>query len=90
MIYVHNLTWSKRDINIPYTALHGRDPGLSSLRVFGCIAYVHIDSSIRAKLFAKAWQGFFLGYAFDSHAWLVYNSATDKVIRPRSAIFNEA
>ena len=90
MIYVRNRSWSTGANCIPYTALHGRNPDLSNLRVFGCPAFVHIDSSQRVKFSAKAWQGIFVGYAFDSPAWLVYNPVTHKVIRSRSVTFDES
>jgi hypothetical protein len=89
MIYVRNRSWASGANVIPYTALHGCNPDLSNLRTFGCPAYVHIDSSQRAKFDAKAWQGIFVGYAFDSPAWLVYNPVTNKVIRSRSVVFDE-
>ena len=66
MIYVRNRSWSKGAGTIPFTALTGRDPDLSNLRVLGCPAYVHIDSSQRLKFSPKACQVIFLGHAFDS------------------------
>ena len=46
----------------------GERPDLNTLRVFGCLAYVHIDASLRKKLGDKDWKGTFAGYAFDSPA----------------------
>jgi hypothetical protein len=89
MIYVRNRSWAAGANVIPYTALHGHNPDLSNLRTFGCPAYVHIDSSQRAKLSSKDWQGIFVGYAFDSPAWLVYNPVTNKVVGSRSVVFDE-
>jgi hypothetical protein len=62
---------------------------MSKLRTFSCSAYVHIDSSLRAKFSVKAWQGIFVGYAFDSPAWLVYHTVANKVIRSRNVVFDE-
>jgi hypothetical protein len=67
----------------------GEKPDLSNLRIFGCPAYVHIDSSLRTKFGDKAWKGIFVGYAFDSPSWLIYNPATRRVIRSRNVIFDE-
>jgi hypothetical protein len=50
---------------------------------------VHIDVSQRKKLGDKAWKGVFVGYAFDSPAWLVYNPVTRRVIRSRNAVIDE-
>ncbi len=36
-----------------------------------------------------AWKGVFVGYAFYSPAWLVYNSFTRKVLRSRNVTFDE-
>jgi hypothetical protein len=66
MIYVRNRSWSKGAGAMPFTALTGRDPDLSNLRVFGCPAYVNSESSQRLKFSPKNWQGIFMGYAFDS------------------------
>jgi hypothetical protein len=90
MIYVRNRSWSKGADVIPFTSLTGRDPDLSNLRVFGCPAFVHIDSSQRLKFSSKAWRGIFVGYAVDSPAWLVYNPVTHRVIRSRSVTFDES
>jgi hypothetical protein len=49
MVYLRNRTRSKGASTIPFTALTGHDPDLSNIRVFGCHAYVNIDSSQRAK-----------------------------------------
>ena len=68
MIYVRNRTWSKGANVIPFTSLTGRDPDLSNLRVIGCPAFVHIDSSQRPKFSPKAWQCISVGYALDSPA----------------------
>ncbi len=64
-------------------------PDLSNMRIFGCPTYVHIDASLRKKLGNKAWKGIFVGYSFDSPAWLVYNPATRHVIRSRNVVFDE-
>jgi hypothetical protein len=89
MVYLRNRTWSKGASAIPFTALTGRDPDLSNIRVFGCPAYVNTDSSQRPKFSPKAWQGIFVGYAFDSPAWVVYNPCTNRVFNSRSVTFNE-
>jgi hypothetical protein len=89
MFYVRNRSWSKYDGVIPFKALTRSDPDLSNLRVFGCPAYVYIDSSQRLKFTPKALQGIFVGYAFDSPTWLVYNPITRKVLRTRGVTFNE-
>jgi hypothetical protein len=90
MVYVRNRSWSKGVEVIPFTAITWCNPDLTNLRIFGCLAYVHIESSQRPKFSPKAWQGIFVGYAFDSPAWIVYNPVTRRVLRTRIATFNEA
>jgi hypothetical protein len=51
---------------------------------------VHIDASRRRKLEDKVWKGIFVGYAFDSPAWLIYDPTTRKVVRSRDIIFDES
>ena len=69
--------------------MSGAGPDLTNLRVFGCPDYVHIESSRRKKLDPKAWKGIFVGYAVDSHVYLVYNPATKSVIRTHNVTFDE-
>jgi hypothetical protein len=59
------------------------------LRVFGCPAYAHIDASLRKKFGDNAWKGIFIGYVFDSPAWLIYKPVTRRVIRSRNVVFDE-
>ena len=73
---------------MPVEIVTGERPDLSNLRVFGCPAYVHIDASLREKLGDKAWKGTFVGYAFDSPAWLIYNPTTRHAIQSRNVVFD--
>jgi Reverse transcriptase (RNA-dependent DNA polymerase)/gag-polypeptide of LTR copia-type len=88
-VYIRNRVWSSGAGGVPLQMATGRVPDLSDLRVFGCPAYVHIDSSRRRKLEDKAWKGVFVGYAEDSPAWLVYNPETKRVLRSRDVDFDE-
>jgi hypothetical protein len=75
---------------VPYHLLTGRPADLSSMRVFGCPAYVHVDKSQRRKLDDRAWKVVFVGYAPESPAWLVYNSTTRHVVSSRNVVFEES
>ena len=87
--YVRNRVWHSGACCIPLQKVTGSKPDLSHLRVFGCPAFVHIESSRRRKLEPKAWQGVFVGYATDSPAYLIYNPATKNIIRSQNVSFNE-
>jgi hypothetical protein len=90
MVYIRNRCWSSGANGIPFHLTTGKLPDLSNLRVFGCEAFVHIDVSRRRKMGDKAWKGIFVGYAFDSPSWLIYNPITRRIIRSRNVVFNEA
>ena len=64
--YARNRVWHSGANCIPFQRVTGAGPDLANLRVFGCPAYVHIESSRRKKLDPKAWKGIFVGYAVDS------------------------
>ena len=87
--YVRNRVWHSGANFIPFQRGSGAAPDLTNLRVFGCHAYVHIESSRRKKLDPKAWNGIFVGYAVDSPVYPVYNPATRSVIRTQNVTFDE-
>ncbi len=89
MVYIRNCYWSSGSNGIPVELVTCKPPNLSNLRVFGCPAYVHIDASLRKKLGDKARKRIFVGYAFDSPAWFIYNPVTRHVTRSRNVVFNE-
>ena len=38
---------------------YGREPSLDNLKVFGCLAYVHVPAEVRSKFDPKAENRFF-------------------------------
>ena len=50
----------------------GRKPDMSHLKVFGCIAYVHIQDELRSKLDPKAEKCIFLGYSLEQKRYKVF------------------
>ena len=89
MVYIQNRSWSARANGIPLFMITSKMPDFSNLRTFGCPTYAHINKSRRNKFRDKAFKGVFIGYAFDSPAWLIYNPATQRVTRNRSVTFDE-
>jgi hypothetical protein len=49
----------------PEEKFTGKKPDVSHLRVFGCIAYVHILDEKRSKLEPKAEKCNFIGYSLE-------------------------
>lgn len=50
------------DCKIPEAAWTGKEVNYSFLKVFGCLAYVHVDSAVRTKLDSKSQKCYFIGY----------------------------
>lgn len=55
-VYLRNRmpTTAIKETKIPYEKWCGREPNVSHLRVFGCMAYAHVPNSERRKLDKKA------------------------------------
>ncbi len=49
----------------PEEKLRGRKPDVSHLKMFGCIAYVHVLGEKRSKLDPKAEKCIFIGYSLE-------------------------
>ena len=88
-VYIRNRIRSQGSRAIPYLVVTGHKPYMSNLRLFGCLAYVHIDKKIINKLDKAAWQGIFVGYCSDYLAYLICNTRTRHILISRSVTFNE-
>lgn len=64
----------------PHEAWYGRKPHVDYLRVWGCVAYVHIQKDKRAKLGSHMEKCIFIGYPIGYKGWKFYNPITKKVI----------
>ena len=73
----------------PFECWYGSKPDLTHLRVFGCIAYVHVPNELRKKLQPKSQKCIFMGYPDDTKGFRLYNLESKKFIRSRSVIFCE-
>jgi hypothetical protein len=64
MVHIHNITptHALKD-QTPDEAYSGNKPDVSSLRIFGSRAFVHIPNKHRTKLGAKSLECMLLGYA---------------------------
>ena len=61
IVVVHNVTPEEK-----YT---GTKPDLSHMKVFGCIAYVHVPDEMRTKLDPKAEKCVFIGYSLEQKGY---------------------
>uniref|UniRef100_A0A251S6V1 Putative zinc finger, CCHC-type, Ribonuclease H-like domain, GAG-pre-integrase domain protein n=1 Tax=Helianthus annuus TaxID=4232 RepID=A0A251S6V1_HELAN len=74
----------------PQEVWSGRKPNVDHLRIFGCIAYVHIPKQNRTKLDVKTERVIFVGYSEHSKAYKLYNPVTNRTIIRRDVIFSES
>jgi hypothetical protein len=90
VVYIMNRT--------PTTVVHGmtpeekftcKKPDVSHLRVFSCIAYVHIPNEKRSKLDPKAEKCIFIGYSLEQKGYRCFNPSTRKLQMSRDVVFNE-
>ena len=88
--FVHNRTYHRGIDGVPITLVSGIVPDLSSLRTFGCPAYVHVPTGQRRKLADTAFKGIFVGYPTDSYGYLIYNPQTHRVIVTRHVRLDES
>ena len=89
-VYIMNMT--------PTAAIHGmtpeekftgKKPDLSHLKVFGCLAYVHIPDELRSKLDPKAEKCVFIGYSLEQKGYHCYNPLTREIRVSRDVVFDE-
>jgi hypothetical protein len=67
----------------------GNEVDYSSLRVFGCLTYVHIPSEEQSKLDPKSRQCFFLGYGKWVKGYKFWNPTANKAVINKDVVFNE-
>jgi hypothetical protein len=75
-VHFRNWVTCRGTRGVPYELLTGLRADLSSMRLFRCPAYAHVDKYQRCKLDNRVWEGVFAAYAPESPAWLVFNHAT--------------
>lgn len=68
----------------------GKKIDLSHLKVFGCLAYVHVPKNLRNKWDAKGKPYIFVGYCEDSKGYRLFDiEDKGKIIRARDVVFLE-
>ena len=89
-VYIMNRT--------PTAVVHGmtpeekftsRKPNFSHLKVFGCIAYVHIPDELRSKLDPKAEKCKFVGYSLEQKGYRCYNPIMHELRVSKDVVFDE-
>lgn len=62
---------------------------LSHVKVFGCVAYIHVPKQLRKKLSPKSKQVRFVGYCETSKGYRFLDVDGEKIIISRDAVFDE-
>jgi len=73
----------------PYEAWDGRKPISTHLRVFGCLAFVHVPKEKRQKLDYKGTTGILVGYSISTKQYLIYDPLAKTLHRSRDVVFRE-
>ena len=66
-----------------------KKPDIGHLRVWGCVAYVHVQRDKRSSLGSHMEKCIFIGYPEGYKGWKFYNPETRKVIISERADFDE-
>lgn len=81
-------TKALKDIT-PEEAWTGRKPNVSSLKVFGSQAFVHIPDKRSSKMDEKSIECIMIGYSKNSKAYKCIDPKSNKIYVSRDVVFNE-
>lgn len=71
----------------PAELWNGSKPNIKNMRVFGCVAYVHIPTQFRNKFDEKSKKSIMIGYT--TTGYRLWNVEEQKVFVSRDVVFNE-
>jgi len=74
----------------PFELFYGRKPDLSSMRPFGCLAYVHLQKDQHPTLLPHVTQCVLIGYPTDYKGWRFWDPQTRKAVVSDSTVFRES
>lgn len=88
--YVHNRLPSTSLTGVtPFELWSGKKPSVSLLRVWGCLAYVHVQKDQRKSFESHTRKCIFIRYALNYKGWVFWDPETQKEVVSDSAMFNE-
>jgi len=89
-IYIMNRTLTATVHGMtPKEKFIGKKPDVSYLRMFDCIAYLHVPDEKRSKLDPKAEKCVFIGYSLKQKGYRCFNPSTQKLQVSRNVVFDE-
>lgn len=74
----------------PHEVWFGVKPKVSHLRVFGCVAFVHMPIHKLQKLDDRVVKRIFIGYCTDAEVYKIYLPKSEKVLISRDVKFIES
>lgn len=91
-VYLENITpVASRNFLTPHELWYGQPPSYDHLRVFGCLAYVHVGRDRRQGKFSDtAKRGIFVGYQEGHHNYRVWLLDEKRIVYSHDVVFNEA
>ncbi|GJR16083.1 retrovirus-related pol polyprotein from transposon TNT 1-94 [Tanacetum coccineum] len=89
--YSHNRSIIiKRYDRTPYKTFKERIPDISYFYIFGCPVFIHNYKDYLGKFDAKADDGYFLRYSFNSKAFRVFNTRRQQIDETYHVTFDES
>jgi len=73
----------------PFELWHKSKPNVEHLRVWGCLAYVHVQKDKRDTSGIHIQKCIFVGYPRGIRGWAFYNPVTQKTVFSEHAVFDE-
>ena len=88
--YLVNRSPTRANSGIPPESKYsGTKSDLHHLKIFGCIAHVHVPKEDRNKLDSKTQRCLFVGYDSETKAYRLYDPRRRRVILSRDVVFDE-
>jgi hypothetical protein len=88
--YLVNISPTRANSGVtPEQAYSGTIPSIDHLRIFGCLAHLHISKEHRKKMDSKSHKCLFLGYDRESKMYRLYDPEKKKILLNRDVIFDE-
>jgi Integrase core domain len=91
IVYIRNRCPTRAlPTSTPYEAWTGIKPSITELRVFGCVAHIHVPKQRRvSKLSDRSTLCLHMGYSTESKAYRLYDPTTGKIVISRDVTFDE-
>ena len=87
---VHLIDWLPSQAlnnDSPFLRISGKPTNYSTLRIFGCVCYVHLQPPEHTKLTAQSVKCAFLGYSVHQKGFICYDTHLHRIRFSRNVIF---